>query len=992
MTVQPTDFATAQPFLDSAPLPMAVVSPQGEYLYVNEAGRRFFRYTDSDLLGQHYRSFIDGAPGTSGAFDAARAGQSSWVRREIRRGDGSVVVVDAGLSPLPDGNLLLIGRDATAEAQAEQRLRASEGLLNRTESISQAGSWSWDLKTGELVWSRGAYEVMGYDPESMIPTRQLLRDSAHPDDREAAREAFERMLAGQPTTTRHRVFRGDGALRWMETIAEPEFDAEGRPFRIIGSVRDITDAVLADESLRRSQRYLAEAQRLGHVGSWEDDLVSGDAMWSDEAYRILGREPGSVPPTAESFAAHVDPDDVATWREARDRAVAGQPAFARVRIHRPDGEMRWVQVGTEPTVENGEVVHLVGYTQDITEQVAFEQSLRDQQSLLQEAARIGRTGSWIHDLEEPSVSWSDGTCRIFGFEPAEVSPRPGLAASLIHPDDADAWREAYGGMIKHGVPMSIRARIVQPGGAVRWVHARGEAIRRADGRTSRLIGSIHDVTEEAVLESALRDSALRLRQILESAPLPIILIDAEGLIEAMNPAAESVFGWTLAEMSGKPLSLLCDTDEIPGAGVHRGRRKDGVTFPLEATVASIRDEVGPGRQVVMCVDLTEREAREEQVRALQKTEALGTLVAGVAHDFNNLLTAISGSLTMLDEGVPGNWLTLADDATTRATDLVRRLLQFARGEAAEMDVVDLRTIASETVGIVRETFDRRIQLDVSYEPGLPPAYGNRTQLQQALLNLLVNARDAVMERALDTAVTFEPRIAVALSEGELDGQRAIRIAVVDNGVGVPDEVANRIFDPFFTTKSPKEGTGLGLAIVASTVRSHRGKITVEPRPGGGTAFVMLVPAAAGSQATDDAPGDEAEVESARLEGLRTLVVDDEFSLRHIALSMLEFEGAQVDVFASAEAVLAEFTPGAYDVAVVDLNMPGMNGWQLLDRLRELDPGLGIVVLSGYIDEARAETHRPDRMLPKPYQRDGLIEAILGAAERRAAFPGADGTA
>ena len=337
---------------------------------------------------------------------------------------------------------------------------------------------------------------------------------------------------------------------------------------------------------------------------------------------------------------------------------------------------------------------------------------------------------------------------------------------------------------------------------------------------------------------------------------------------------------------------------------------------------------------------------------------------------------ITGSLHMAREGVGDvpHWLDLAANGADQAALLVRQLLEFSRPGTEPTSQVDFAAVAEETVALVRETGDRRVTYEVAVAPGVAPVNATPSWAQQIIMNLLVNARDAVLDRIEGDPDAAPGRVRVTVRPAAEDATRVL-IRVEDNGSGVPDAIRDRLFDPFFTTKAPGRGTGLGLSTVLTMVRRLGGSIRCETAADGGAQFDVLLPAAEGASSGATPPPPRRA--GARLAGSRVLLVDDNEDVRAFTHAVLESAGAEVTVASAAREALALVEPFHPDVAVFDINMPGMTGWEFLEEVRRIAPHTRLVVLSGYIDEALVERHRPDAVVAKPCSPETLIAAASG---------------
>lgn len=627
-----------------------------------------------------------------------------------------------------------------------------------------------------------------------------------------------------------------------------------------------------------------------------------------------------------------------------------------------------------------------------------------EQVALDSVEQIARIGSAHYDYATRELQWSDNLYRLLGAEPGAFAPlmQVEFERRFVHPDDRTLFRRLVSGTgTRVGEHERWRYRVIRLDGEVRTVDGRWRVERDTAGGPVRRVSIVHDVTDQVGAEAALRRSEARLvaaQQVAHIGDWEWVLPDGElvmsaeacrilGLSPADNPVTlerfeRLVHPLDLGRLTGELSSVLADGGTF--SVEYRIVRPDGEERVVVSAGRVVRDDGSWGIAGTV-QDVTDRVRSEEQLRQAEKSEALGTLVAGVAHEFNNFLMAIGGSIELARASPESadQWLARGESSVRRAAEVVRQLLQVARREPPTQELVDVRTVVHEAVGLARATFDRRIALSADLSRDTPRVLADSGQLQQVLMNLLVNARDAVMERAEapDQPSDFVPKVAVALqraprAEAGADGEQLV-IVVTDNGVGIPPDICERIFDPFFTSKPPDRGTGLGLSTVQSIVAAHGGSIAVRSLPAGGTEFRISLPAAAEPGVATESAGPQPA--SARAESHGTiLLVDDEDSVRDVAAAILQRAGYDVvSVDGGAEA-LARALRTPFDLVALDVNMPTPNGWETLDRLSEVQPGLPVLIVAGNATEADALDRGAVGLLEKPYARRELLHAVAHA--------------
>ncbi len=494
--------------------------------------------------------------------------------------------------------------------------------------------------------------------------------------------------------------------------------------------------------------------------------------------------------------------------------------------------------------------------------------------------------------------------------------------------------------------------------------------------------------EDAGIEGGrggLTDSDARLRAILETAVEGILSIDERGIVEAINPAAERMFGYAAPEVLGRNVSMLMPSPyeeehdgylaaylatgakKIIGIGREvQGRRRDGTVFPLHLAVSEVR--FGTQRTFTGFIrDLTEAKRLEQEFLHSQKMEAVGSLAGGIAHDFNNLLMGILAySRVTAEELEPGPTRAALEEigaAANRGIALTRRLLAFSRGRTLRLEPTSIDDVVRANESMLRQVLTEDVELDFRLEaqarvladPGL---------IKQILINLLINARDAL-------PVGGGIRVRTRASGSE------VVLEVQDDGCGMPPEVAARIFEPFFTTKAPGKGTGLGLSTVQRIVGQLSGRIELASEVGRGTTFRLVFPRLEHGQPRESVPPARG---PARLGRCSILLVEDDRLVRASIQRWLATNGYDVRAAEGpAEALAAVRADGPFDVLLTDIVMPGASGTQLAAQVLALFPGIQVVFMSAHEPEMLIETHRLPRgaiCLQKPFE----LEALLGVLE------------
>ncbi len=612
---------------------------------------------------------------------------------------------------------------------------------------------------------------------------------------------------------------------------------------------------------------------------------------------------------------------------------------------------------------------------------------------------------WIFDRETLRfLDVNDAAVRQYGWSREEF-----LAMRILDirpPEDAARLSEA------------LRRPLEATGRRGIWRHTRKDGTRldveivshplRYQGRPATLVLA-RDITERKRIEEALRRSEERYRAIVSTTPnVAIEGFDRQGRVLFWNGAAERLFGWSEQEAIGRTLDELIldpasaaefmaalraieETREPLGPAEWRFRAKDGREGVVVATIFAIPAHGGGTEFICMDVDVTDRKVLERQLLQAQKLESVGRLAGGIAHDFNNLLTAILGYAELAAGAVEGDaratgWVAEIRSAAERAGALTRQLLTFARRQVIEPEVVDVNELTSDLERMLRRVIGEDIQLVTELEARAPTVRADAGQLEQVLLNLAVNARDAMPDGGRLTIRTRD----VVLGEGDLATRPGlvpgpyVAIEAIDTGVGMSEEVLAHLFEPFFTTKELGKGTGLGLATCYGIVTQCGGRIEADSEPGRGATFRILLPCENASSGLGTAGGPPTSARPAEPAGEVVLIAEDEVRVRDIMAQTLRSEGYRVLLAEDGEAALRLAREHAGEIALVvtDVVMPRLSGPDLVERLRAHRPALRVLYASGYAADRVPALAGPDTaFLQKPFTPAELarrVRSLLGS--------------
>jgi PAS domain S-box-containing protein len=513
-----------------------------------------------------------------------------------------------------------------------------------------------------------------------------------------------------------------------------------------------------------------------------------------------------------------------------------------------------------------------------------------------------------------------------------------------------------------------------------------------------------DMTESRRAQETLRESVQLARGIIDTSLDAFVQMDEQGTISDWNSQAENIFGWAHDEAVGAKLSELIIPyahRDAHTAGLERflrtgegkilGRRfeieamrRDGTEFKVELSITELKRRNGFVFNGFMR-DLTDRIASEDRIRQAEKMEAVGQLTGGVAHDFNNILTVITGTIEILadavrDEPQLAAITRMIDEAASRGADLTQHLLAFARKQPLEPKETDVNTLIIDTAKLLQRTLGEHVEIESVFEDESCPAIVDPNQLATAILNLALNARDAMPDGGkliIETGIVVLDENYARMHDDVRPGRYAM-IAVSDTGTGIPAAMLDKVFNPFFTSKGPGKGTGLGLSMVYGFIKQSAGHIMIYSEEGHGTTIKMYLPPATGTSIAAE-PGQALKVEG----GNETiLVVEDDTLVRNYVLTQLHSLGyVTLDAGNATEALAIVKAGHPFDLLFTDVIMPGLNGRQLANEISKIRPGLKVLFTSGYTENAIIHHGRLDEgvlLLAKPYRKSDMAIMIRKA--------------
>ncbi|MFZ6005298.1 MAG: PAS domain S-box protein [Actinomycetota bacterium] len=965
---------------------VAVLDAGGRILLVNDSFKRMLHRNEADLAGKDLVSFVESDP--FGLWEHLRdlidtRTSDDMIEVTLGRPDGTTIDVEMSAVPLDPGGhgaLELTLTDATRRVRLERVARDTSALLQDLIDQAPAAVFIKDAGGRYVLVNRAFEQGAGLTRQQLVGSRDVdVLPSVSVEQIRANDRAV--IQTGEVRDFEELVSR-DGGMRTFRSI---RFPLRWAGQTMVGCISlDVTDSRDAQRALVVSQRRfeaIADAVDM-HIWLAEPDLSR--VLYTNRAYETIYGEPAErLLADPRSFLERVHPEDRSVVLEA----ATGLPRLDEheFRIVRPDGVQRMLRARAFPVRDpGGQVVAIAGVAQDVT-------SSRLERDQVDALAR--RFEDVIENMSDAFVAldreWrytyvNRRAGEMFGREPADLV---GRHIWTEFPDGVgQPFYDVYMRVMSERVPMTFEDYYAPWD---RWFENR---VAPTDEGISIFF---QEITERKRLIGQLEEQAAHfdIANVLVRSP-------TDNRILYWNEGAQRLYGFTKEEALGQlahellrtraPMSFedLMAHLEVEGSweGTVTRTRKDGKRLNIALRSVLQRDSAGRAAAIVeVATDIsnlvsTERERDDLRARLTQadRLDSLGQLAGGVAHDFNNLLGVILSNLGFALEATPPESPARADveealRAAERATGLTHQLLVFARHGQSEIGPVDLNAVINDMTTMLRRLIGEHVEVRPDLDPDLPFVEADRTQIEQAIVNLIVNAGDAMPDGGV---VTISTRSEIS---GSRDG-RDVVLDVADTGAGMTADVLEHALDPFFTTKAPGRGTGLGLATVYGAVTQAGGGFEIHSEPGSGTAVTLRLPA---SERSLIAPEVLSDVASGPSTGGTILVVDDEPSLRRVARRILERSGYQVlDAAGVAEAIeVAKEARGAVSLALIDLRLPDGSGADLAARITGRWPRTRVVFVSGYSGEVDTGDLRGE-LVAKPYRSEDLLAAIERALGRR----------
>jgi PAS domain S-box-containing protein len=891
-------------------------------------------------------------------------------------------------------------REATRQNELPADLRASEIRYRRLFESARDGILIIDADSRKITdVNPFMVELLGYSREEFLGKEVwqlgLFRDV------EESKAAFQELQEqGYIRYDDMPLELKTGACREVEFISNVYMEGDHQVIQC--NIRDNTEHKRVKAESEQSREWLLaifEASQDGIVVEENEQIV----FVNNRFLRMYGYDtPGEViGKHTEHLQKSEDTERMAEYGRKRLRGEEAPTVYEFTGISK-DGREMAIEASISTFSSSGKF-YIVAAQRDITKRKRMEDELRRSEANLADAQRIAHIGSWSTDLLNNYLFWSDEVYEIFGISKAQFGANLESFINAIHPEDRQLVQAAADAAFWHGAPYNIEHRIITRTGFEKVVCELGEVTFDESGQPIRMTGTVQDITERKLSEEALRQAEAKYRGIVESLPAIVYLVQPFPPYSPIyiSPNIKE-FGYSIEEWFNRPdmwVSLLHEEDRervlsATEVAMHQGLvteleyrivGRDGTIHWVQDSGRFISDAQGNrvNWQGVI-LDITKTKELEEQLRQAQKLESIGRLSGGIAHDFNNMLTAINGysdlTLRRLGAGDPlRHNIEEIMKAGERSAALTRQLLAFSRQQILLPVVLYLNEIITETMKMLQRLIGEDIELITVLSPDAGPVEVDPGQVTQVIMNLAVNARDAMPhggKLTIETANVFLAPDYASQHVGVLPGAY-VMLAISDNGTGMSAKTQQHIFEPFFTTKEVGKGTGLGLSTVYGIVKQSGGNIGVYSEEGIGTTFKIYLPRVVG-QAKESKRRDSPDDFPRGTETI--LLVEDEEMVRSLTRQILEECGYTVlEAQNGVEAIsLCEKQDCQIDLLMTDVVMPQMGGRELAERFARVYPWMKILFTSGYTDDAvvrhgviNAETN----FIQKPFTPDRLAHKV-----------------
>ena len=853
---------------------------QGRFLKTNRAFEEMLGYKSGELEGKNINEVThpDDIAKTQSSRRQTIGREKPFYRLEKRylAKDGQTIWAQITSTPNfgPDEEFLYtmaVVEDITARREAEAALQRSESRLAEAQRVTNTGSWERDLATDEEFWSAQQYRIFGCDNRAFKVTNQKFLEFVHPEDVARVQAENDRLgAAGGDYDLTFRIVRKDGVERIVRSRGAMVKNAEGQHERTVGTMTDITDYHLAEQAMADSEgrfRAIFEGAPSGMIISSPDGVFQ---QCNPASGRLLGYSVDEL--VGKHFSEITHPDDRADNIHLSDRLIVGDISKFDMekRFLRKDSSILWAHLSVSMTREiSGRPRSRIAIVEDISVRKEALAALEESQARLLESQQVANVGNrviYYSGTEQALVHWSAGQCQIFGIKEGAHPVNFEEYLGYVHPEDRDAVNASWSEASQSRGVYEMDHRIVRPDGTIRHILTHAQFTDEDQERGKRCVGASIDITSDKQAEAALLASEVRLEEAQRIAHIGNWEYDEITKFrhwsnecyrifgrdkKLFDPSAEGFFDCLHPEDLERFVRNMVNHSVPREAHTHEYRivRSNGDIRTLREHSVFEYDANGKLlRRAGTVQDITEQKQAVEQLHQSQKMEAVGQLTGGIAHDFNNLLAIMMGNLELVRETVAGDeralgFIESGVSAAERGAALTHRLLAFSRRQRLQPSLIDMNELVADMIDMLRRTLGETVEVNIRAAENLWLCEVDRPQLENSLLNLAINARDAMAGGGtllIETA-NCELDAEFAAARTEVTRGPYVLLSVSDDGAGIPGEALDHVFEPFFTTKEVGKGSGLGLSMVYGFVKQSGGHVEIESTSDEGTRIKIFLP-------------------------------------------------------------------------------------------------------------------------------------------------------
>ena len=872
-------------------------------------------------------------------------------------------------------------------------------LINNVNGMIYRGHRDWSLS----VVSAEVEPVTGYTAVEFMSGVVSWKAIIHPEDQGWLKETFRNAVRDRLKTLRveYRIRHKNGGIRWVADHRQMMYDASGSFAYVDGLLLDITERKETDRKLAESEyrfRTIADTAVNGMIivdsrGTIDFFNRAAERLFGFTSGEAVGRNVTMLIPDRYRNAHRAG---LERYRETGDSRIIGKTV--ELDALRRDGTEFPIELSLG-TWGPREAPFFSAIIRDVTERRHWEETLKESEEKFRAIFEGSKDGILLADVESKRlVTGNNAICDMLRYSPDEIR---NLRVMDLHPEaEHPRVLDVFERQSRQELEVAMDLPVKRRDGSIFFAAIKSSPVTISGKRY--MIGNFRDVTDRRKTEEALT----RLGMAVDQAAEAIVVTDTEGIIEYVNPAFERITGYPREEAVGRGMRILKSGKHddqfykemwavLSKGEVWRGRfinrRKDGTLYDEEDTISPVRDASG---KIVNFVagkrDVTREVVLQSQVQTAQRMESVGTLAGGIAHDFNNALTGVIGFGGMLKKRLAADPKASADvdqilRSAERASTLTKHLLTFARRQVIEPVNLNMGKVVMDLSKLLRKGIAEHIEVKTSLREDLPSVFADPGQMEQVLMNLCLNARDA-----MPSGGRLLIRTDVAIADAEyvkahpyVKEGRYVLLAVSDTGVGMDEKTVQRIFEPFFSTKGPEKGTGLGLSVVYGIVKQHNGFIHVSSELGKGTTFEIRLPAMDGKEDPRTAPKEE----QVRGGNETLLLAEDDEPVRMLAERILRESGYKVLAARNGEEAVNVFkeNAGKINLAILDVMMPIKGGKEAGEEMRRADPAIKVIYTSGYAADTIHESfvlHAGVPFLQKPFGPGDLARKVREVLDAR----------